>query len=277
MFSQREQIIFASRATSLIVAACRTASQPNVLLPSLYCADVASALENAGLRYCCYDVPSDLSQASCMIEEAYGPDIGVVVVLHPFGLMRLPNNLALPKKTLIIEDACHALRTAAGIPSLGSVGHLTVYSPRKELGWPEGGAASGPLTQSLNRAVEPATRVASLWPQHDISALAREGLRATHLAAAALADKMPRLAESEVLSALPLKSARRDETIRRLRAHGIAAWRWLREMKGTGPRRTPHAWELRRKLLLVPLCSGAKLSRLLDLLRDEPLEPWEQG
>jgi dTDP-4-amino-4,6-dideoxygalactose transaminase len=275
MLTQRNPSLFAARATSLIVAACRSAGRPVVLLPALYCADVAAAIEEAGLRYRCYDVPSSLSSASSLIDMAYGRDVGVVVALHPFGLSRPPFGLSLPPETLLIEDACHALRTAVGTPALGSFGHLTVYSPRKEFGWPEGGAASGSLALSLKREVSHAARVARRWRQHDLKALAHEGQQATRLAAAALADKLPPVIEGEVLSALPLKSARRDATIKRLRAQGVAAWRWLRPLKQTGRGRTPQAWRLRSKLLLVPVPNVAEVDRLLHLLRDEPLEDWD--
>lgn len=274
MFPDGEPIIFASRATNLIVAACRTDRRSVVLLPALYCHDVAAAIEDAGLSYRCYDMPSSLASASSQIDLAYGPDIGVVIVLHPFGLARPPSDLALPEQTLLIEDACHALRTSMNIPALGSVGHIAVYSPRKEFGWSEGGAAAGPLAAVLERGVDPAPQVARRWRQHDMPALAVAGWRATRHAADALADKLPPIVAGEVLSVLPLKSARRDATITRLRERGFEAWRWLRPLKQSDRQKTPQVWGLRHKLLLVPLTSGEEFERLLELLRDEPLESW---
>ncbi len=275
VFSQQEPILFAARATSLIIAACRSVRRPVVLLPALYCAEVAAAIEEAGLRYRCYDVPADLSSASSMIDLAYDSSIGSVVILHPFGLSRPLHDIALPGETLLVEDACHALRTALHDSAAGGGGDITVYSPRKELGWPEGGVATGPLVRSVKDGVAPAPQVARQWRRANIPALAREGRQATQLAAEVLADKLPLVSEGEVLTALPLKSTRRDATINRLRAHGIMAWRWMRPLKDTGPKRTPQTWALRRKLLLVPLPSGAELERTLDLLGKEPLEDWE--
>jgi hypothetical protein len=122
--------------------------------------------------------------------------------------------------------------------------------------------------------LKPALQVARRWRQHDMAALAVDGWRDTRLAVAALKDKLPPIVEGEVLSVLPLKSARRDATITRLRKRGFEAWRWLRPLKQTGRQKTPQVWELRNKLLLVPLASGEKFERLADLLRDEPLESW---
>jgi hypothetical protein len=237
---------------------------------------VAAAIEAAGLSYRCYDVPLDLSSASPMIDLAFGHDIGTVVVLHPFGLLRPLYGITLPDETLVIEDACHALRTALNRPTGVDAGHITVYSPRKELGWVEGGVAAGSLAPSIGRVITPAADVALQWQQADLAALAREGERATSFAVNTLTDKLPPVNEGEVLTALPLKSSRRDTTINRLRAQGIMAWRWLRSLRGTGPQRTPEAWALREKLLLVPLCAGTELERTLDLLRSEPLEPWNR-
>jgi len=274
MFSQNEPAIFASRATDLIVAACRSARRSVVLLPALYCCDVAAAIEEAGLEYRSYDVPSSLSSTTSLLESAYGPDVGTVVVLHPFGLARPPIDLALPEETLIVEDACHALRTSINVPALGSIGQITIFSPRKEFGWSEGELAAGPLSAVLKQHVNPAPQVAHRWHQFDISALAQAGLCATRAAVAALGDKLPTIVEGEVASVLPLKSDRRDATIERLREKGFEAWRWLRPLKYTGPRQTPEAWKLLQKLLLVPLASGAEFERLLDLLSNEPLESW---
>jgi hypothetical protein len=274
MFPQGEPIVFASRATALIVAACRSARRSVVLLPALYCPDVAEAIEAGGLVYRCYDVPSSLSSTSSLIDLEYGSDVGTVIVLHPFGLARAPNNLTLPEETLLIEDACHAPRTAINIPALGSVGQITIFSPRKEFGWSEGGIAVGPLATVLKREVSPAAQVADRWQQQDIAALAQGGWSATRLAIAALGDKLPPVVEGEVTSVLPLKSARRDATIERLRAAGFEAWRWLRPLRHAGPEQTPQAWKLLQKLFLVPLLSGTEFERLLELLRDEPLESW---
>jgi hypothetical protein len=276
MLSGSEPILFASRATSIISETCRSARRTVVLLPALYCAEVATAIEKAGLSYRCYDMPSDLSSASSMIDLAYDRDIGAVVAWHPFGLLRPIHGLTLNRGTLLIEDACHAIRTAVASSSLGDAGHLTVYSPRKEFGWPEGGIATGSLLRLVRRLVVPAPWVEQRWEQSDIGKLASQGRQITRLAFAALPEKLPPLRKDEVLSALPLKSTRRDATISRLRAKGIEAWRWVRPMKDTGPNRTPQAWALRRKLLLVPLPSSVELERTLDLLSGEALEAWEQ-
>jgi hypothetical protein len=273
MLARTRQVVFASRATEIIIAACRRARRRVVLLPALYCADVAGAIEAAGLSYRCYDVPSDLSSASATIAAAIAPDIGSIVVLHPFGL-KGSFDVTMPGETLLIEDACHALRTSCSTSEIGARGDVTIYSPRKELGWTDGGIATGPLARSLQNVLAPAPHVARQWRASGIEDLAREGQRWTQLAFRALGCFLPPLKQGVVLTALPLKSPERDSLIARLRARGIPAWRWIRPLKGTGPRLTPQAWKLRQQLLLVPLADDSGLERTLDLLSREPLEPW---
>lgn len=266
----------AGRATRLIVAACRTAPRPRVLLPAIFCAEVADALEAAGLEYRCYDLPSDLSCAAREIERAMGDDIGAVIVLHPFGLSRAPGPLQVPPDVLIVEDACHALRTSMLDSRIGAAAGLTVYSFRKELSWGEGAFARGPLVRTLKRIVPSSIRVARRWALVDRAAMLQAGQRMTRAAAQRLGGRLPPLADCEVLTALPLRSRRRDACVRRLRARGIEAWRWRGRLHGVGPAATPQAWRLKRELFLVPFGNPGDAERTLDSIELEPLGDWQE-
>jgi hypothetical protein len=268
-------LLFASRATEIIATACQVSDRSVVLLPALYCAEVASAIEQIGLRYRCYDLAPDLSSHPIALSAAYGRDVGALVLLHPFGLSRTVAEGQLPEEAVVIEDACHSLRTSCQSIAIGSIGHLVVYSPRKEFGWLAGGIAEGPLTPTLSRLLPNATAVELQWKEIDLNELVSKGLRATALASEILTDRLPPLKRGEVLTALPLKSLRRDAMINRLRAKGIYAWRWRRPLKGTGPTQTPIAWALRQRLLLVPLPTGSELEGQLDLLCKEEFETWQ--
>jgi hypothetical protein len=274
VISDKRQLLFAERATEIIIAACRMAKRPTVLLPALYCYEVASAINDAGLNYRCYDLAPDLSFSSSSIDMALGHDIGSIVLLHPFGFYRPFPSVDMSGKIIVVEDACHSLRTSHYCLGIGSVGNLVVYSPRKELGWPTGGIAIGPLGVTLRSVLAPAHQVKSRWQTTDINLLAEEGLKATEFAASVLGDRLPPLKKGEVLTALPLKSSKRDTVIKKLRRSDIQAWRWIRPLKNTGPNQTPGAWALRQKLLLVPMCAGAELERTVDMLGRELLESW---
>ena len=271
---RNRNLLFTVRATEIIAMACQVSGRSVVLLPALYCAEVASAIEQIGLRYRCYDLAPDLSCHPIALSAAYERDVGALVLLHPFGLSRAVAEIQPPDQTIVIEDACHSLRTSWQGLGIGSIGHLVVYSPRKEFGWPVGGIAEGPLAATLSHMIPKAPAVELHWQEIDLDELVCEGLRATELASGILTDRLPSLKRGEVLTALPLKSSQRDVMINRLRAKGIPAWRWIRPLKGAGPSQTPVAWALRQKLLLVPLPTGSDLEGHLDLLCKEKFDPW---
>jgi hypothetical protein len=269
-------LAFAPRATGMIAAACRLARRHVVLLPALFCFEVAEAIEAAGLAYRCYDVPPDLSDPWPGLLAALDGEVGAALTLHPFGLRR-PVPAARPADVLLVEDACHALRSAWRDGAGMGRGDLVVYSPRKELGWDSGGVAGGARVADLG--LSPAPAVAAAWNATDLGRAAEEGRRVTEAACAALGDQLPRVESGDVLLALPLLSRRRDDVIASLRAQGIGAWRWRRPLKGSGPRSTPGAWALRRRLLLVPLPTvpGPDLQQLLETVARAALEPWLLG
>jgi hypothetical protein len=267
--------LFASRATSLITGACKLAPRRLVLLPALFCTEVAQAIEAAGIQYRCYDVPSDLSSGSQQIADAFDSDVGSILVLHPFGLCRPFDRNAAAGDVLVIEDASHALRTWRLDNRIGQSGSVTVFSLRKELAWDEGGFALGSHAAMLNALVPQSRRVAARWRKIDTLELAREGRVSTSVIAQALGSRLPPIGDSEVLTALPVRSSRRDWCIERLRREGILAWRWRGGLKGVGSRSTPRAWALRQELFLVPLPAGPEIDRVIGCLAQKPLLDWK--
>lgn len=266
--------LFASRATRLISAACRLAGGV-VLLPALFCTEVAEAIEQDGLQYRCYDVPSDLSCCSAQIAGSIQRDVGSILTLHPFGLCRPFDIGASTPRVTVIEDACHALRTSILDSRIGRSGSLTVFSFRKEFNWAEGGLAMGLQAGPLRCLVRESPGVAARWRRTDALQLAQLGLLATRTAKQALGARLPALQDHEVLTAIPLKSRRRDWCIERLRREGIEAWRWRGLLKGVGPRSTPQTCALQRELFLVPLHLGSETDGVIRRIASMPLGDWE--
>ena len=201
-------------------------------------------------------------------------DVGAIVVLHPFGLSRPLDGLDVGPEVIVLEDACHSLRTSLLDPRIGSTGALTIFSFRKEFDWKDGGLARGPLVDSLRQLVPEAKAVEQLWRAADPDRLAHEGRLATSAAIDRLAGFLPTVTENEVLTALPFKSRLRDSCIQRLRRGGIRAWRWRGHLKTVGPLSTPQAWALKRELFLVPLPIGDSAQRILDDIAAEPIHDW---
>jgi hypothetical protein len=266
--------VFAERATDLIAAACRFGTRPVILLPALFCSGVADAIEMLGLHYRCYDIPEDLTSPSAEIVRMLQDDVGTIVVFHPFGLSR-PFTTD-PGGRVVVEDACHALRTAQFDDRIGGIGAMTVYSPRKELNWQKGGFASGPLSRDVKSIVGVSESVRERWREVDVASLAVDGLEATRRAKAVLGDRLPALTDREVLTVLPLKSTTRDLTIERLRSQGILAWRWFKQLRGVGPETTPMAWKLSQEMLLVPFADVSFEAQTLEVLLSEDFLPWPQ-
>lgn len=270
-------MLFGSSATAMIVESCRLGPRPKVLLPALFCVEVAQALEMAGIGYRCYDVPYDLSDASLEVRKAFDDDVGSIIVLHPFGLCRPFTGLGFAGDVVVIEDACHALRTSFFDSRIARGGGLAVFSFRKEFGWPDGGIACGPKAEALGSFVPDCRVVAERWQSADFAALSHAARIMTKLAAELLGKHLPPSTDAEVLTALPLISGDRDRCIARLRRNGILAWRWRGHLKGAGRKSTPAACALKQKLFLVPLPSGGLARRVLETVAKEPLLEWPQA
>jgi GNAT superfamily N-acetyltransferase len=254
------------RATDLIAAGCRDAGE-TVLLPALYCAEVADAIVAAGCVVHCYDLMPDLSGSPLPADAG----ARVLIWHHPFG-----RYLPVPRRPgmTVIEDACFSLRTTLAMPELAEP-ELMVFSPRKEFGWVDGGLAVGRRAKALYAAVDPPDRdLAARWHDLDWRAKVAQGQAASAYAVKELGALLPPggASDRDILTVLPLFSARRDALIEELRAKGIGAWCWQRLMAGCTREATPRAWSIWRRLVLLPLPLPG--SPVYGLIRSLGFEPW---
>ncbi|WP_435128927.1 hypothetical protein [Actinacidiphila sp. bgisy144] len=256
--------LLADRAKHLLAAACGQAGS-GVLLPALYCAEVAEDIEAAGVPVRVYDLGADLAPVRLPTDDRFR----TLVWHQPFGRWLPPP----PRDDLtVIQDACFGLRTALGMAA-PPAGPLVVFSPRKEFLWPEGGLAVGGGAARLRGAVGADASVGARWDRLDRAAEVARGLAADRAARTALGPLLPpRTVASEVLTLLPLLSATRDATIDRLRAKGVGAWCWQRPMPGCTADATPGARWLWERLVFVP--TPAPGSPVYPLLAAQDFEPW---
>jgi hypothetical protein len=264
---------YATRARDLIVAACADACPRTVLLPALYCGEMVDAIEAAGMQWQCYDLTADLTPDldRQVLDRLAGPLC--LIWCHPFGLSRtLPEAIRSSGATLI-EDACHALRSRIGTDQW-EPGVVTVVSPRKELGWPNGGVAFGVGSRPSSYPPE-ACDVRDRWRRLDLESAVAAGRAATRTAYAALGSYLPRIAADDVLTYLPLLSWCPQRDVMELRANGIEAWRWLDSPCVRRPQDSPVASLVWRRLMLVPLPSWIEANRQWDLLRSRAWISWE--
>jgi hypothetical protein len=76
----------------------------------------------------------------------------------------------------------------------------------------------------------------------------------------------------EILTLLPLLSTNRDGAIDALRAEGVEAWCWQRPMPGCSAEKTPCAFWLWRRLVLLPV--PPPRSFVYRLLSRHRFDPW---
>jgi dTDP-4-amino-4,6-dideoxygalactose transaminase len=161
-----------------------------VAMPAYHCGSEVEAAHLAGVDVDFYRVDGQLRvDAEDLARAAEGAD-AVYLVSH-FGF---PMADAPPGARLVIEDAAHGLCSAdpAGRP-LGSRGHAAVFSPRKSLGIPDGGAVV--VRDGSPRAVDrrPGRRaMVRATGGHAVGRAALSRLGPVRRAAAALIDRASR-------------------------------------------------------------------------------------
>lgn len=207
---------------TLLRSRARVAGE-RVLVPSYLCGEVIEIFERTSVPFTLYAIDAsgrfDLSELS----RTLVPPIRTVYVVHYFGFqqdIQALRRLADERGVTLIEDCAHALFGRHEGRWLGEFGHAAVFSLRKTLPLPDGGALvveSGSLPPSITAgppaALTTASRVARLTAKaalsafgwrprmsrgpvaaipasaadvespHEMSAVARRGFRAADVAA----------------------------------------------------------------------------------------------
>ncbi|MEU7225652.1 hypothetical protein [Streptomyces chrestomyceticus] len=272
---RRARPVAGRRARDLLAEGCRATRARTALVPALYCPDVVAALGRAGLAVRYYDVAPGLGPPGAEAERELD-DRSVLVWHHPFGCFQQPPaHAGVP----VVEDACVALRTAVVQGLDHGDTELRVFSLRKEFAQPIGGVAFGRRAPALAPRLSPADReAADVWRKvrTRLRRSAEAGQAATRIAREHLGVRLsPATVSTPVLTQLPLVSAERDRVVRTLRDRGIAAWFWQERVPGAGNSTAPMAWELWRRLFLVPLpTEQTALQACLGELARVRLDPW---
>ena len=114
-----------------------------VLCPSYNCGHEIEPLVRLGLRVRCYRVGPDLRADLDDIERRLAPSVRALLVTHYFGFAQpLAELRALCDRhgIRLVEDCAHAFLSDDAYATMGRVGDLSVYSIRKTLPLPNGGA-----------------------------------------------------------------------------------------------------------------------------------------
>ena len=136
-----------------------------VLVPAYHCGSEVDPLVRFGLSVRTYDVGLDLSAGIQSVAVAATKRTRAVYVIHHFGIARPLRALARwchERSLLLIEDCALALFAQSEDGSVGSAGDASIYSFRKTLPVPDGGALvlrDAQKIKDVSLAQPPARRV----------------------------------------------------------------------------------------------------------------------
>ncbi len=142
--AERRWLTFSgSAALHASVAALGLEPGEGVLFPAYNCGHEIEPFLRRGLWATFYPIGRDLAVDAGEVERRIGPGVRAVLVTHYFGfpqeLSRL-RSVCDRRGVLLIEDCAHALLSARdGLP-VGATGDACVFSLRKTLPLPDGGA-----------------------------------------------------------------------------------------------------------------------------------------
>ena len=115
----------------------------NILVPAYICEETLWPLRAAGFGLDYYEIDDDLKANTAQLQELISADTLAVMAVHYFGIpQELEKIRELCDRTgvFLIEDCAHALGGRAIHGPLGSSGDISIFSMRKFLPVPDGGA-----------------------------------------------------------------------------------------------------------------------------------------
>jgi len=115
-----------------------------LLVPAYCCGTEVDPLLARGIRIEWYDVDDELRIDVNELRARWSDDIKGLLIIHYLGFDRLSKEIidfCIEKKILLIEDCAHAFLSSSehGEP-IGAAGDASVFSIRKSIGVPDGGA-----------------------------------------------------------------------------------------------------------------------------------------
>jgi perosamine synthetase len=142
----RREALLTFSGTAAMYQAFRSLRLPPgsvVLCPSYNCGHEIEPLTRLGLTVECYRITADLAIDLDDLERRFDENVKALVVTHYFGFAQpLAQLRALCDRygVLLVEDCAHALLSDDASGTLGRVGDLAIYSMRKTVPIPNGGA-----------------------------------------------------------------------------------------------------------------------------------------
>lgn len=142
----RRDALLTFSGTAAIYQAFRSLLLPDgsvVLCPSYNCGHEIEPLTRLGLKVECYRITADLQIDFEDLERRLKGNVKALLVTHYFGFaqpLAALRALCDQHGVLLVEDCAHALLSDDATSTLGRVGNVAIYSMRKTLPIPNGGA-----------------------------------------------------------------------------------------------------------------------------------------
>lgn len=140
------RLVLTYSGTAAVYRAFRALRLPagaTVLCPSYNCGHELEPILRLGLKVRCYRVTSNLETDLHDLERRITADVKAVLVTHFFGFgqsLEALRTLCDRHSLALVEDCAHALLSNNAAGNLGRVGDVAVFSLRKTLPLPNGGA-----------------------------------------------------------------------------------------------------------------------------------------
>lgn len=134
-----------------------------ILIPAYMCNSTIEPLRNLGYEIIFFDVEKDLNYDLDMVESLISASsVKAILSVHYFGFpCEIENLVELCKRydVRVIEDCSHSYLTQISDRSVGSFGDMAIYSMRKTLATPDGGALKlnvdvPPIAQAVGQKVQ---------------------------------------------------------------------------------------------------------------------------
>ena len=114
-----------------------------ILVPAYHCGVEIEAILRSGAEVEFYEIGEDMSADMESLENGIKPGTKAVLVIHYYGFpqpIKEIKELCLSRNLCLIEDCAHALFSSHNAHALGTYGDISVFSQRKTLPIPDGGA-----------------------------------------------------------------------------------------------------------------------------------------
>lgn len=151
---QAELFYFGRGALWRAVTGMKLSKEDTVLAPAYHCGVEIEAIRLAGAQVRYYDLAPDLTVTLPELRRTMDDRTRGLLLIHYFGFpqpVEAIRGICRAAHVTLIEDCCHALFSSCNGQPLGTFGDMAVFSQRKSLPLPDGGALffnSAPLPPS---------------------------------------------------------------------------------------------------------------------------------